>query len=232
LKDTQPTEIRALPEIMKRVEAVRMHRLASRRETTRELAKPPTLFGEIRQPSGGYLAIPKTSSELRAYIPMAFLEPEVIASTELFGSEGATLYCFGILSSAMHMAWVKQVCGKLKSDYRYSNSLVYNNYPWPEEPNAKKRSAVEDAAQGVLTARKAFPNATLADLYDPLAMPPALMKAHAKLDREVDRCYRDRPFENDRLRIEHLFGLYEKLTRGLFAPVKKKRKKDAAATIK
>jgi hypothetical protein len=126
------------------------------------------------------------------------------------------------------MAWVKQVCGRLKSDYRYSNKLVYNNYPWPEAGSDKQQAAVEAAAQAVLDARKAFPNATLADLYDPLAMPPALVKAHADLDRAVDLCYRPQPFQNDRQRVEHLFALYEKLTAPLIATVKKGRRKKVA----
>jgi hypothetical protein len=112
----------------------------------------------------------------------------------------------------MHMAWDKQVCGRLESRYRYSNTLVYNNYPWPETPPARQRAAVEAAAQAVLDTRKEFPNASLADLYDPLAMPPALVKAHAELDRAVELCYRPQPFQNDRQRVEHLFALYEKLT--------------------
>ncbi|MBI3026172.1 MAG: class I SAM-dependent DNA methyltransferase [Candidatus Tectomicrobia bacterium] len=225
LKDAPPAEVRALSEVMERVEAVKKHRLESPRETTRELAKKPMLFGEIRQPSEKYLAIPKTSSERRAYIPIAFLDSRTVASTELFTMPNAMPYHFGILSSAMHMAWVKQVCGRLKSDYRYSNSLVYNNYPWPEAPSAKQRAAVEKGAQAVLDAREEFPNATLADLYDPLAMPPALVKAHAGLDRAVDLCYRPRPFESDRQRVEHLFALYEKLTAPLIPASKKGRRK-------
>jgi hypothetical protein len=125
----------------------------------------------------------------------------------------------------MHMAWVRQVCGRLKSDYRYSNKLVYNNFPWPEAPNAKQCATVGLAAQAVLDARKAFPDATLADLYNPLAMPPALVKAHAELDRAVDLCYRPQSFENDRQRVEHLFALYGKLTAPLIAPAKKGRRK-------
>ena len=104
------------------------------------------------------------------------------------------------------MAWVRVVCGRIKSDFRYSTSLVYNNYPWPESPGAKQRAAVGAAAQGVLDARKKLPDATLADLYDPLAMPPALVKAHAHLDRAVDLCYRPQPFDTDRQRVEHLFA--------------------------
>lgn len=125
----------------------------------------------------------------------------------------------------MHMAWVRRVCGRLKSDYRYSNKLVYNNYPWPEAPTAKQRATVEAAAQAVIDARKKFPDATLADLYDPLAMPPILVKAHSELDRAVDLCYRPQRFDNDRQRVEFLFALYEKLTAPLVPPVRKGRRK-------
>ncbi len=125
------------------------------------------------------------------------------------------------------MAWVRQICGRLKSDYRYSNKLVYNNYPWPESPTKKQKTAVEQAAQGVLDAREEFlsQGATLADLYDPVAMPPKLVKAHAALDRAVDRCYRAQPFTSERQRVEFLFALYEKLTTPLIAEAGKKRKK-------
>ncbi len=225
LKDASPAELRALPEVKERVQGVRKHREASSRETTRELANTPTLFGEIRQPDSEYLLIPSVSSETRRYIPIGFMPKTVIGSNLVLFVPDAKYYHFGVLSSAMHMAWVKQVCGRLKSDYRYSNKLVYNNFPWPEAPSAKQRVAVEAAAQGVLDARKKFPDATLADLYDPLAMPPALVKAHADLDRAVDLCYRPQPFENDRQRVEHLFALYEKLTAALIPPAKKGRRK-------
>ncbi len=128
----------------------------------------------------------------------------------------------------MHMAWVRQVCGRLESRYRYSIKLVYNNYPWPEAPSEKQHAAVEEKAQAVLDARKQFPEATLADLYDPLTMPPALVKAHDALDRAVDLCYRPQPFDNDRQRVEFLFALYEKLTAPLIAAPKKTRKKAGA----
>ena len=155
------------------------------------------------------------------------MPPDVIVSNLCLIIPDATLYHFGVLSSAMHMAWAKQVCGRLESRYRYSNKLVYNNFPWPE-PTTKQRAAVEAAAQGVLDVRKKFPDATLADLYDPLAMPPALVKAHADLDRAVDRCYRPQPFDSDRHRVEHLFALYEKLTAPLIATPKKRRRKNVA----
>ena len=137
----------------------------------------------------------------------------------------ATKFHFGVLSSSMHMAWMRQVCGRLKSDYRYSNKLVYNNFPWPEEPNAKQKAAVERAVQEVLLVRDGFSNVSLADLYDPLATPPALVKAHAELDRAVDLCYRPQAFPSERQRVEYLFSLYEKLVAPLIAAPKKGRKK-------
>jgi hypothetical protein len=140
------------------------------------------------------------------------VKPNVIANGSALIVPNARLYHFGVLSSAMHMAWMRYTCGRLESRYQYSSQIVYNNYPWPESPSVKQRAAVEAAAQAVLDARKKFPDATLADLYDPLAMPKDLVKAHAGLDRAVDLCYRPQPFDTDRHRVEHLFALYEKLT--------------------
>ncbi len=176
-------------------------------------------------PTQSYLVIPEVSSERRNYVPIGFLKPEILASSLVRIVPHATLYDFGVLSSAMHMAWLRQVGGRLESRYRYSAKLVYNNYPWPEAPGAKQRAAVETAAQAILDAREQFPDATLADLYDPLTMPSALVKAHTGLDRAVDRCYRSQPFENDRQRVEHLFALFEKLTAPLIPSAKKARKK-------
>ncbi|MCD4726021.1 MAG: hypothetical protein K8R46_00005, partial [Pirellulales bacterium] len=220
LRDTTPTELRSMPGVMRRVRAVRKFRLASKRQATRELAVTPTEFAFISHPNKTYLLIPSVSSEKRRYIPMAFMPARVIASNLCLIIPGAKRFHFGVLSSAMHMAWVRQVGGRLKSDYRYSNKLVYNNYPWPIEPSEKQRAAVETAARAVLDVRKEFPKggATLADLYDPLAMPPKLVKAHAALDRAVDRCYRRQPFTSERQRVEFLFALYEKLTTPLIAP--------------
>ena len=223
LKDVSPAEFRAMPEIMRRIEGVRTHREASTRDTTRELAKKPALFGEIRQPDTDYLLIPSVSSESRQYIPIGFMPKNVIASNLVLLVPNATPFHFGVLSSVMHMAWVRQVCGRLKSDYRYSNNLVYNNFPWPLDGSAKQRADVAVKAQTVVDARHQFPDATLADLYDPLAMPPALAKAHAELDRAVDLCYRPDKFESDRQRVEFLFALYEKLTAPLFPAAKAKR---------
>jgi len=225
LKDAAPSKLRAVPEIMRRVDQVRKFRLESSAQPTRQAASTPTLFFFISQPSTRYIAIPEVSSERRNYIPIGFLPPEVIASNKLYIIAEPSLYLLGVLQSAMHMAWMRQVTGRMKSDYQYSGTIVYNTFPWPEGPSTKQRAAVEAAAQAVLEARKKFPEATLADLYDPLAMPPALVKAHADLDRAVDLCYRPQAFENDRQRVEHLFALYEKLTAPLIPPAKKARRK-------
>jgi len=156
---------------------------------------------------------------------------DVIANNLVMFVPNATHYEFGVLSSAMHMAWMRQVCGRLKSDYRYSNTLVYNNFPWPAEVDQKRRLAVETAAQAVLDARALFlpskGTSTFADLYDPLSMPPALTQAHAALDRAVDRCYRSDLFTSDRERVEHLFALYERFTIPLLpaTPRPKKQKR-------
>jgi len=223
LPKVSPTTLRKMPEVLKRIESVRQHRETSSRETTRLLARTPTLFGEIRQPAKDFLLIPSVSSETRPYIPMGFITSNVVASNLALFIPDATLYHFGILGSGMHMAWVRQVCGRLESRYRYSAKLVYNNFPWPQTVTEKQKTAVETAAQNVLDARKEFPDATLADLYDPVAMPPKLVKAHAELDRAVDRCYRAEPFPSDRHRVEYLFALYEQLTAPLAIQAKPKR---------
>jgi len=209
--------IRACPSARARVAAVRKAREESDRPETRELAKTPALFGEIRQPDTPYLLVPKVSSETRSYLPVGFVKPKVIANGSALIVPGATHYHLGVLSSAMHMAWMRYTCGRMKSDYQYSSRIVYNNFPWPEKPTDKQRKAVEAAAQKVLDARKTYPKDTLADLYDPVAMPRELVKAHTELDRAVDRCYRRQPFTSDRQRVEYLFSLYEKLTTPLIA---------------
>jgi hypothetical protein len=213
LKDALPAELHALPEIMKRVEAVRVHRLSSPRSATRRLASRPALFGEIRQPDTGYLFVPSVSSQRRRYIPMAFMAGTVIASNLALIIPGAARFHFGVLSSAMHMAWVRTVCGRLKSDFRYSNKLVYNNFPWPEDPDGTQIRAVEGAAEQVLEARRESPGASYADLYDPLTMPAGLIEAHRELDRAVDRCYGAESFATDRRRAGHLLALYERASR-------------------
>lgn len=220
LGDCPPNKLRAMPEAMKRVEAVRKFRLASKSAPTRKLAQTPTRFHVENIPKHNFIVIPKVSSERRQYIPIGFMDPRTLISDLCFINTSVTLFHFGVLSSSMHMAWVRQVCGRLKSDYRYSVKLVYNNYPWPESSTDKRRTTVETKAQAVLDARAAFPDASLADLYDPVTMPAKLAKAHVELDRAVDACYRTKAFHNDRERVEFLFGLYEQLTSPLIAGMK------------
>ena len=157
---------------------MRTWRQSRDREATRRLAQKPTSFAEIRQPQERYLAVPTASSQRRLWLPIGFLEPSVIASNQLYIVSKATLYEFAVLSSAMHMAWMRAVCGRIKSDYRYSASIVYNNFPWPVEPSAGKMSVVKKAAQDILDIRTSLPSSSLADLYDPLLMPAKLVGAH------------------------------------------------------
>lgn len=224
LKDAKPEEMRRSPMVMSRLERIRSFRLSSDAISTRKYADYPSLFRQTAQPDTDYLAIPEVSSERRAYIPMAYVSKDIICSNTVQFVRDATPYHFGVLSSLMHMAWVKQVAGRLESRYRYSNTLVYNNFPWPESPSEKQRAAVERAAEAVLETRKQSSGSTLADLYDPRTMPPDLQRAHKELDRAVDRCYRAEPFISDRQRVEYLFSLYEKLTAPLLpAPAKRRR---------
>ena len=210
LTDCPPEELRRMPEVLQRVEAVRTMRLASKKAATREWAMRPSIFTEDRQPDSNYLLIPSVSSENRSYTPIGFMPPEVIASNLVLTIPHATTYHFGVLQSTMHMAWMRTVCGRLKSDYRYSASIVYNNFPWPE-PTDKQRAAIETAAQAVLDTRAQFPAATLADLYDPLTMPPVLLKAHQQLDRAVDAAYVAKSFKTEAERVAFLFTRYQQL---------------------
>jgi len=224
LVDTEPTELKKMPFVLERVENVRKFRLKSTKAATVKWADRPTLFTEIRQPESTYILIPRVSSENRKYIPMAFLGKDSIVSDTCISLPRASMYHFGILTSKMHMTWMKYVCGRLKSDFRYSNDIVYNNFPWPESSSEKKIQAVEDAAQNVLDVRNEFPDSSLADLYDPTTMPPALTKAHNALDKAVDKCYRSKPFESDAKRMEFLFELYEKYTAPLVGKKDQKSK--------
>jgi hypothetical protein len=215
LLDAPPQIIRDNPGLRSRVESVRAFRLRSPKASTRARAAVPCVFDQIRQPCSEYIVIPRHSSENRRYVPFGYFGPDIIIGDSCTAIASATLYDFGVISSALHMAWLRAVCGRLKSDYRYSNKLVYNNYPWPS-PTPEQRAKVEACAAAVLTARERHlpPQgmSTLADLYDPLTMPPELLKAHAALDRAVEKCYRPEPFRSDRERVEHLFRLYEQLT--------------------
>ena len=189
------------------------------------MAVLPYLFAEERQPTHDFLIIPKVSSENRKYIPIDYLPKDNIVSDKTFIVPHTTPYHFGVLTSLMHMVWMRYTCGRLKSDYSYSNTIVYNNFPWAENPSEKQKDAVEKAAQAVLDARAQFPDASLAELYDRNTMPVALIKAHHALDKAVDHCYRPQPFPNETKRIEFLFELYDKYTAGMFQPIKKTKKK-------
>ncbi len=226
LKDIPPEEYRHNEEIRRRLAAVKAFRLASKKSQTRNIANLSMLFGEIRQPTSSYILIPRVTSENRQYIPMAFFDQNYIVGDTCSVILNPNLYHFGILTSSMHMAWMRQLCGRLESRYRYSGNLVYNNYPWPLNPKEKQIKNVEEASKEVLDVRTKFSISTLADLYDPLYMPADLLKAHQKLDKAVEKCYRGEAFHSDRERVEFLFNLYQQIT----APfddtqIKKKRKK-------
>ncbi|MGJ0314327.1 class I SAM-dependent DNA methyltransferase [Aliarcobacter cryaerophilus] len=198
LEDVNPSELRQMKYVLQIIEDIKKFR-----------DKTPHLFGSIRNPKHNYLFIPQMSSQRREYIPIGFLNKSIIPLDPHFVIDKATLYDFGILTSKFHMVWVDYVCGRLKSDYRYSNSIVYNNYPFPKNVSEKQKKAVEEKAQNVLNIRSQFSDCSLADLYDPLSMPPNLKKAHQELDKAVDNCYGSKLFKNDKERIEFLFGLYE-----------------------
>ncbi len=221
LVDCPPSELRLLPPILARIEAVKEIRNASSRPATKELALTPALFGEIRQPKSTYLLVPRHSSERRSIIPIGFLSPDVIVGDANLCILNAGLYHFGVMTSSMHMAWVKYVCGRIKSDYRYTNGIVYNNFPWPAL-QANNHALLEACAQAVLDARAAHPNASLADLYDPLTMPANLLKAHQALDKAVDAAYGYKGANTDAARVAFLFERYQQLTSLL--PVEKAKK--------
>lgn len=210
LKNANPTEINNSPLIKERLKKVSEFRLSSKREGTRDLAKTPSLFAFISHEESDYILIPGVSSENRKYIPVGFMSKDVIASNACLIIPNAELYHFGVLESEMHMTWVRYVCGRLKSDFRYSNSIVYNNFPWPENPSQEKKEAVEKSAQEVLDVRAKYPTSSLADLYDPLTMPADLVKAHQNLDRAVDNAYGRRTFNSSAERMNFLFELYKK----------------------
>lgn len=188
LGDCPPNELRKMPECMKRVEAVRQLRLASKSAGTVKLADTPTRFHVENMPKGTYIVVPEVSSERRRYVPMGFMTPDILCSNLVKIIPNATLYHFGVLTSNVHMAWMRAVCGRLKSDYRYSKDVVYNNFPWPTPTDAQK-AKIEQTAQAILDARTLYPDASLADLYDETTMPPELRKAHQQNDKAVMMAY-------------------------------------------
>jgi hypothetical protein len=232
LDGVAPEALRAMPQVMRRLKEVHAFRSASSAEPTRRAAATPGRFFFVTQPSTAYIAIPEVSSERRRYVPLDLLPTDTITSNKLYLLATDSRYLFGVLQSAMHMAWMRSVAGRLKSDMQYSGTMVYNTFPWPEAPSDAQRAAVEAAAQAVLDARAQFPGATLADLYDPLTMPPALLKAHHKLDAAVDAAHGRKPgsFKSDAERVAFLFERYQALTSLLpAAPAKRAPRKNRAA---
>ncbi len=212
LVDCPPNRIKQMPLVRERIENVRRMRADSKKAATRELALTPTIFAEIRQTKTRYLLVPRHSSENRIYIPVGYFDAEVICGDANFQIPEATLYDFGVFTSLMHMSWMRTVCGRIKSDYRYSNTIVYNNFPWPENSTEKQKIEIEKWSQAVLDARLQFPDASLADLYNPLTMPPVLLKTHQSLDKAVDAAYGKTNFKSEAERVAYLFELYQKCT--------------------
>lgn len=209
LDNISPNELKKHPDILLRLDAVKKFRLNSNRKATCELAKNPSRFAFISHEEKEYIIVPSVSSERREYLPIGFMPADVIASNLCLIIPNASFYEFGVLMSIMHNAWMRTVCGRLKSDYRYSAGVVYNNFPWPENPTEKQKQAVSTASQKILDVRKTFPDSTLADLYDPLTMPSVLSKAHQALDKAVDACYGVKNFPNEAKRVAFLFSLYD-----------------------
>ena len=224
LADTAPKVLRTLPKVRERITAVRAYRLASKSKPTQALAETPTLYHVNVVPDAPFLVIPEVSSERREYIPLGWQEPPVIPSNLVRIIENANKPLFALVTSAMHMAWLRHIGGRLESRYRYSIGLVYNTFPVPAVPTGRLQR-LEPYADAVLAARAAHPNATLADLYDPDLMPVDLRRAHRALDSAVDKLYRRSSFSTDRERVEHLLGLYEKMMVPLAANVKPKRRR-------
>jgi hypothetical protein len=223
LQNAKPSQLRCMPHVMQRLKLVKEYRLGVRPAkskaesepktpgiSARALAETPTHFHVTVIPKAPFLCVPEVSSERRDYVPIGWLEPPTIPSNLVRVIENADTWHFGILTSRMHMAWLRNIGGRLESRYRYSIGIVYNAFPWPEADEMAK-AKIRALAQAVLDARAAHQDATLADLYDPNVMPADLRKAHRALDLAVDKLYRAAPFESDRERVEHLFGLYEKL---------------------
>lgn len=210
LVGADPTEINRCPTVKKRIQAVKQSRENSKAPATRKFALTPSIFCQIAQPDSDYLLIPRVSSEKREYLPVGFMHSDVIASDLVYLVPDAELFHFGVISSHMHMAWMRRVCGRLKSDYRYSKDIVYNDFPWPNTTEAQKVKIAE-AVKDILAIRGKYSNSSIGDLYDPALMPPDLLKAHQKLDGIVDHCYRATPFEDDECRVAYLMELYAEL---------------------
>lgn len=213
LKGANPALLRQCHKVVERVQKVREFRLASNRESTLKAADTPTLFGAPFECSGSYVAMPKVSSENRRYIPIDYLSPEIIPGDKLFCMQNASLYHFGVITSNVHMSWMRTTCGRLKSDYSYSNTIVYNNFPWPI-PTDEQKAMIEQTAQAILDARAKYPECSLADLYDEVTMPPELRRAHRDNDRAVMQAYGFIPGKTTESEcVAKLFEMYQELTK-------------------
>lgn len=211
LDGISPKELQGMPLVLERVQLVRDFRLSSKKAATRKQADTPTLFTENRQPSEDFIAIPEVSSGTRRYIPMGFLHPDTICSNKLQILPGASIYHFGVLMSNVHMAWMRTVCGRLKSDYDYSAKIVYNNFPWPV-PTEKQKAKIEQSAQAILDARSLYPDCSLAVLYNEVTMPPELRKAHQVNDRAVMEAYGFwGKFNSESACVAELMKMYQQL---------------------
>ena len=213
LKDITAEDIERLPEISRRIDDVKKFRLDSSRIPTKKLANSPHLFGEDRQPLNDYLLIPKVSSERREYIPIGFQKKQFIANGSCLVIDNANILDFAVLTSKIHMAWTKYTCGRMKSDYQYSSSVFYNNFPFPDI-SQKQKDAITELVYNILDEREKHSEKTLAQLYDPDKMPDGLREAHHELDLSIEQCYRKKPFDSNEERLEYLFGLYEVMVGG------------------
>lgn len=212
LVNAEPSELKKCPMVVKRINNVRNFRLQSSKAATRKFADFPTLFMEIRQPKTNYLLVPSTTSENRRYVPIGYISKEVITTNANFSMPDATLYHFGILTSNVHNAWLRAVGGRLKSDYRYSKDIVYNNFPWPT-PTPEQQAKIEQTAQAILDARAQYPDSSLADLYNETLMPIELRKAHLENDKAVMKAYGFDVKMTESERVAALMKMYVKLTK-------------------
>lgn len=215
LNDASIDSIKSCEEVMLRIMKCKEFRSSSSSKSVNSKASTPSLFGDIRQPESDYLLVPRVSSHKRKYLPIGFIDKETILADSAYGLPNASLFEFGIIQSLMHNSWLRLVAGRLKSDFRYSNNIVFNNFPWPYAPKTSHISLVQEKAQKVLDIRAEYSDYSLADLYHPLTMPPKLVKAHEELDKAVDLCYRPKSFKSEASRVEYLFKLYEQYTKPL-----------------
>lgn len=219
-----PIQLKSVPEIREKLDNVKRMRLSSPTPSVKKDADIPYLFTQIRQPLKEYIVVPETSSSNRKYIPISYLSPDVIASNSLQIINDSSLFLFGVLQSKQHEVWVRNLCGRLKNDFRYTPN-IYHNFPFPKDLTDNQIKEIEEKAQNILDARIIFSNNSLSDLYDPLTMPQKLVKAHYSLDKSVDLAYRSKPFSNDSERMGFLFELYEKYTSSLFSNTKPQKSK-------